>query len=305
MKNLFDIVDLSTYDNLKFIAEKIVEGFITGLHRSPFHGFSVEFSEHYIYNQGESTRFIDWKLYARTEKLFVKKFEEETNLRAYIIIDTSSSMFYPVEKKIINKVGFSIYSAAALIHILQKQRDAVSLFLISDEAEFISKPRSTKLHINYLYDQLYNLLNKKDFIGKPTQLAKHLDKYATLFHKRSLIIIFSDLFYFNDMEQIISTFKHLKYYNHEIIVFNTIDYKYEINLDFDNKPYLFIDMETGEKLKLKPTFFNKEYKEKIDAYRKELKYKLARYGVEYLDVDIRQHFSQILLPFLLKRNKMF
>ena len=305
MKTLYDLVDLSAFDNLKFIAEKIVEGFITGLHKSPFHGFSVEFAEHRVYNQGESTRFIDWKLYARTEKLFVKKFEEETNLRAYLIIDTSSSMFYPVEKKIISKAGFSVYSAAALIHLLQKQRDAVSLFLVSDKADFVSKPKSTRLHVNYLYEQLYHLLHTKNTTGKQTQLAQYLNQYAETFHKRSLIIIFSDLFYFEDTDSIISAFKHLKYRKHEIIVFNTIDYKYERHLDFDSRPYLFVDMETGEKIKLKPSFYTDEYQNKFEAYHKAIAYKLAQYGIEYIDVDIRQHFAQVLLPFLLKRNKLF
>ena len=305
MKTLYDIVDLSSFDNLSFIAKKIVEGFITGLHKSPFHGFSVEFAEHRIYNQGESTRFIDWKLFAKTEKLFVKKFEEETNLRAYIIIDASSSMFFPVEKNIINKIGFSIYSAAALIHLLKKQRDAASLMIISDKADFISKPKSTQLHVNYLYEQLYHLLKIKPQTGKETALPHYLDKFSELFHKRSLVIIFSDLLYFSNPEELINSFKHLKYKKHEIIVFNTLDEKLEEKLDYLNRPYLFEDMETKEKIKIQPHFYNREYRKKFEEYKKNLYYQLARYGVEIVDVNIRNPFSQVLLPFLLKRSKLY
>jgi len=305
LKTIYDLVELSAFDNLQFVAQKIVEGFITGLHKSPFHGFSVEFAEHRIYNQGESTRFVDWKLFARTEKLFVKKFEEETNLRAYIILDTSSSMMFPVEKEIINKLNFSIYSTAALIHLLKKQRDAVSLFAISDQADFVSKPKSTQLHINYLYNYLYQLLQNNNALGKKTNLAYYLDRYAELFHKRSLIIIFSDLFYFEDINKLIDAFKHLKYKKHEIIVFNTIDQKLEEYFDFEKRPYLFEDMETGEKIKLQPQFLKTEYKNKFEEYKKNIYYTLSKYGIEIINADIRQPFAQVLLPFLLKRSKMF
>jgi uncharacterized protein (DUF58 family) len=305
LKTLYDLIELSTFDNIPFVAQKIVEGFITGLHKSPFHGFSVEFAEHRIYNPGESTRFIDWKLYARTEKLFVKKFEEETNLRAYLILDTSSSMFFPTEKQIINKAAFSVFSAAALIHLLKKQRDASSLMLISDKTDFFSKPSTTQLHINYLYEQLYKLIISPIPTGKTTRLAEEIDIYAELFHKRSLIIIFSDLFYFSDPDKFINALKHLKYKKHEIIIFNTIDTKQEENLDFENRPYLFEDLETGEKIKLQPHFYNKLYKEKFEEYKKKITYSLSKYGIEVINANIRKHFAQVLLPVLIKRSKMF
>ena len=305
MKTLYDLVDISTFDNIPFIAQKIVEGFITGLHKSPFHGFSVEFAEHRIYNPGESTRFIDWKLYARTEKLFVKKFEEETNLRAYIIIDTSSSMFFPTEKKIVNKAAFSVFSAAALIHLLKKQRDASSLMLVSDKTDFYSKPGSTQLHINYLYEQLYKLITSPLPKGKTTALAEEIDTYAELFHKRSLVVIFSDLFYFPEPDNLINALKHLKYKKHEIIIFNTIDTKQEEELQFENRPYLFEDLETGEKIKLQPHFYNRIYKEKFAEYKKKITDNLSKYGIEVVNADIRNHFAQVLLPFLIKRSKLY
>ena len=305
MKTLYDLVDISTFENIPFIAQKIVEGFITGLHKSPFHGFSVEFAEHRIYNPGESTRFIDWKLFARTEKLFVKKFEEETNLRAYIIIDTSSSMYFPVEKKIINKLSFAVYSAASLIHLLKKQRDAAALYLISDKDDFVSKPGSTQLHVNYLYEQLYKLITSPVHKSKGTALADYIDVYAEMFHKRSLVIIFSDLFYFQEPQKLIDALKHLRYKKHEIIIFNTVDTKQEEELQFENRPYLFEDLETGEKIKLQPHFYNTEYKQRFEEYKKELVSTLTQYGIEVVNADIREHFAQVLLPFLIKRGKLY
>ena len=135
MNKLEDIIRYEQFDNLEFIASQIVAGFITGLHRSPYHGFSVEFAEHRVYNTGESTKHVDWKLYARTEKLFVKQFEEETNLRSYLVLDTSSSMLFPYPSAKVSKLRFSVYCAAALIHLLRKQRDASGLCLFSDRIE--------------------------------------------------------------------------------------------------------------------------------------------------------------------------
>ncbi|MFO7864461.1 MAG: DUF58 domain-containing protein, partial [Salinivirgaceae bacterium] len=151
------IREVSHLNSLDFFARQIVEGFITGLHRSPFHGFSVEFAEHRAYNKGESVRFIDWKLYGRTGKLYVKRFEEETNLRCQIVIDTSSSMFFPV-KSHTNKLQFSVYAAAAIIHMLNKQRDATGLSLFNDDLYFHTKARLSQPHIHKLYAMLDELL---------------------------------------------------------------------------------------------------------------------------------------------------
>ena len=306
MKNLYDVANLRQFDHLSFIAKQIVEGFITGMHKSPFHGFSVEFAEHRIYNQGESTRHVDWKLFARTDKLFVKKYEEETNLRAQIVLDTSSSMYFPVEEKRINKLSFSVYMAAALIYLLKKQRDAVGLSFISDKIDLMTPTRTSTTHINYLYEQLIPLLNPPDSpLGKTTSLAKQLHQLSEMVHRRSLIIIFSDLLQTESPEELISAIRHLKFKKNEVILVHTLDHRQEQNFDFDNRPYRFVDMETGKETKLNPSQIKAAYQERASAFFKEIKNKAGNYGIDVLEADIRQPFSQILTPFILKRKKMF
>lgn len=306
MKDLYEAANLRQFDHLSFIAKQIVEGFITGMHKSPFHGFSVEFAEHRIYNQGESTRHIDWKLFARSDKLFVKKYEEETNLRAHIVLDTSSSMYFPVEEKRINKLSFSIYMAAAIIFLLKKQRDAVGLTFISDKIDLMTPVRTATTHINYLYDQLALLLKQeKQTIQKTTSLAEQLHKLSEMVHRRSLIIIFSDLLQTDDAEALISAIRHLKFKKNEVILVHTLDNKQEYHLDFDNRPYRFVDMETGKEIKLNPSQIKAAYQKKSAAFFSEIKNKAGNYGITVVEADIREPFYQVLTPFLLKREKMF
>ncbi|MEI8115548.1 MAG: DUF58 domain-containing protein, partial [Bacteroidia bacterium] len=220
MNNLLDIQQLQQFDNLEFISKEVVEGFITGLHRSPFHGFSVEFAEHRLYNTGESTKHLDWKLFARTDRLFVKQYEEETNLRCQLVIDTSSSMLFPYEKgkpSKINKLAFSVYSAAAIIYLLRRQRDAVGLSLFSDEVDFHSQARLSSVHIDMLYSQLANLLNQEQaLLNKKTKTIEALHMIAENIHKRSLVILFSDLIEQESTDELFEALQHLKYNKHEV-----------------------------------------------------------------------------------------
>ena len=156
MNNLPDILQFQQFHNLKFISKEVVEGFITGLHRSPFHGFSVEFAEHRLYNKGESTKHIDWKLFARTDKLFVKRYEEETNLRCQLVIDTSSSMYFPVGEY--TKLDFSVDAAAAIIYMMRKQRDAVGVSLFGESLQLHTPCKSSVTHQRYLFSELEKLL---------------------------------------------------------------------------------------------------------------------------------------------------
>lgn len=180
---MIDIKQLESLASLELIAKQVVEGFITGLHKSPFHGFSVEFAEHRLYNNGESTKNIDWKLYARTDKLFVKRFEEETNLRCHILLDTSSSMYYPLKEKAafpdLNKISFSVYAAAALMHLLTKQRDAVAFAAFSDKIECNTPVKSSPSHLKYLFGLLENYLDlEKGKEKKNTNIAETLHLLA-------------------------------------------------------------------------------------------------------------------------------
>ena len=251
MTDTIDQKLIQPFGNLELIAKQVVEGFITGLHKSPFHGFSVEFSEHRQYNTGESTRHVDWKLYGRTDKLFVKRFEEETNLRCQIIIDNSSSMYYPVNKLLDiehpNKITFSVYAAASLIYLLRQQRDAVGLNIFSDTIELQTPARSNSSHQKMLYYHLEKMLAAYDESApKKTSAAEALHLIAENIHKRSLVVIFSDMMESNaNTDELFSALQHLKYNKHEVILFHVSDKGKELDFNFENRPYKFVDMETG------------------------------------------------------------
>jgi uncharacterized protein (DUF58 family) len=306
-----DLNRIQQFDSLEFIAKQVVEGFITGLHKSPFHGFSVEFAEHRLYNTGESTKHIDWKLYGRTDKLFVKRYEEETNLRCRIVIDNSSSMYFPatgnpsIDKP--NKITFSVYAAAALINLLKKQRDAVGLSLFSDTVELHTGARSTTVHQKYLYSELEKLLKPiGEDIHRRTFASKALHEIAEQVHKRSLILIFSDMFENGkDAEELFGALQHLRHNKHEVVLFHVVDQNKEIEFNFDNKPYKFIDMESGKELKLHPNEVREQYTKAVQAFKKELKLRCGQYRIDFVEADINKGFRQVLLPYLLKRDKLF
>jgi|TARA_B110000908_G_scaffold24960_1_gene28737 uncharacterized protein (DUF58 family) len=295
---------------LEFMAKQAVEGFITGMHKSPFHGFSVEFAEHKLYNTGESTRHIDWKLYARSEKLFVKRYEEETNLRCHLVIDHSSSMYFPAgvkaESDNLNKLKFSIYASAAMIELFRRQRDAVGLSLFSDTVSLKTKAKSSASHHQFLYNELEGLLNDMD---KPSQkktfTVEALHEIAESIPRRSLVVIFSDMLDNSERsDELFSALQHLKHNKHEVILFHTVDKSKEIDFDFANRPYTFVDMESGDEVKVNPRDVREEYVKGITEFAAELKLKCGQYGIDFVEADINAGFNQILLQYLVKRKKM-
>ncbi|HPK05552.1 MAG TPA: DUF58 domain-containing protein, partial [Bacteroidales bacterium] len=285
--------------------------FIIGLHKSPFHGFSVEFAEHRLYNSGESTRHIDWKLFGRTDRMYVKRFEEETNLRCQIIIDHSSSMYYPLIEKPKpenpNKITFSVYAAAALLYMLKKQRDAFGLSIFSDKIENHIQPRSSSVHHKYLMTLLGGLLKENAVKEKrTTSAAEILHQLAESMHKRSLVVIFSDMMESQGNPDVVfSALQHLKHNKHEVILFHTVDRSTEIDFSFSNRPYRFVDLETGDDIKLLPSEVRNEYLKTMQQFSHELKMRCGQYGIDFVEADVKQGFRQILLPYLLKREKMF
>lgn len=303
--NLNNYKELQDFGNLELLARQVVEGFITGLHKSPFHGFSVEFAEHRLYNSGDSIKNIDWKLFGRTDKLFVKRFEEETNLRCQIVMDVSSSMYFP--EKDFNKMMFSVYSAASLIYLLKKQRDAFGLSFFSDRVEFSTPAKSTAIHQKYLFGELENLLMQPSR-GKKTAVAEALHDIAEQIHKRSLVIIFSDMLEGGtsgeQLNEIFSALQHLKHNKHEVVIFNVLDHKKELDFDFDNRPYHFIDMESGEELKVHPSNVKQSYLDAVQSYHKDLKLRCAQYRIDLVDADIHAGFYPVLNAYLIKRGKM-
>ncbi len=301
---------IQAYSKLELIARQVVEGFITGLHKSPFHGFSVEFAEHRLYNDGEPTRHIDWKLFAKTDKLFVKRYEEETNLRCQIIIDHSASMFIPFENQgnfeNPNKISFSVYAAAAIIEMLKRQRDAFGLTIFSDDIEEYYKAKSNESHRHLIYDSLEKILDKiEPQQNRKTNIAKNLHQIAEMTHKRSLIIIFSDFFENkNTTDEIFTSLQHLKHFKHEVIIFHVVNKKEEVEFDFKNRPYKFIDPESGDIIKINPQDIKERYKSIMADYTRELKLKCGQYKIDFVEVDINEGFNEVLLPYLLKRKKM-
>ena len=302
-----DLQQIHSYSKLELIAKQVVEGFITGLHKSPFHGFSVEFAEHRLYNTGESTKHIDWKLYGRTEKLFIKRYEEETNLRCQLIIDASSSMYFPeidFNADKFNKLKFSVYAAAAIMNLLKKQRDAVGLSIFSDKLDVHSPTKSSSVHHKYLINELESLINAPKKNTK-TSSINALHTIAETVHKRSLMIIFSDMMEnVDDDEQLFAALQHLKYNKHEVILFHTYDKKLELDFEFENRPYQFIDLETGEEIKVHPNDVKKNYIENMQKRKKMLKLKCLQFGIEFVEADVNQGFNSILQSYLIKRAKM-
>ena len=295
---------------MELFANQVVEGFVTGLHKSPYHGFSVEFAEHRLYNTGESTKHIDWKLYGRTDKLFVKRYEEETNLRCQLVIDASSSMYYPnlvspsLEKP--NKLLFAIYASAVMMNLLKKQRDAVGLSIYADKLEVHTPNRTTQRHHRILYHELDKLLLIDPVkSAKQTQSTIALHQVSELLHKRSLVMIFTDFIHSTKtLEEQFHAYKHLKYNKHEIVLFYLNEPITEKDLEFDNKPYKFVDLETGEEIKLSPNLYQKKHKEQAENYLKELKLKCLQYKIDFVEIDINKGFAKVLNSYLLKRQKM-
>jgi len=308
---LLDQSHFERYSPLEFLARQVVEGFITGLHKSPFHGFSVEFAEHRLYNTGESIRNIDWKLFGRSDRLYVKRFEEETNLRCQVFIDNSSSMYYPVISKPDiqnpNKITFSIYLTAALLFLLRKQRDAAGLSFFSDTIELHTQCKSSSVHYKYLYNELEKVLHPiSPETRKKTALAQVIHELAERIHRRSLVLIFSDMFENTDeTEEMFSALQHLKHNKHEVVLFQVVDKNKELEFNYDNRPYKFIDLESAREIKLFPQEVRQQYLTGIEEFRKDLILRCGQYKIDLVEADINASFHQVLLPYLVKRSMLY
>ncbi|MGE0588411.1 MAG: DUF58 domain-containing protein [Cyclobacteriaceae bacterium] len=301
MKINFDSVKQS--GNLELLARQLVEGFITGLHKSPYHGFSVEFAEHRLYNEGQSTRHIDWKAFARTDRLYTKQYEEETNLRCLIAIDCSSSMYYPADT--LAKFKFSIYAASAISYLLHKQRDAVGLCLFSDKIDEFTPIKSTPSHLDKLFQTLEKAIERGAKEPKTTKVSDVLHEIAEKTHKRSLIVIFSDMFDSDeDTNEIFKALQHLKHNKHEVLLFHVTDHETELAFNFDERPYEFIDLESREKIKLNPAEIRERFTTQLNVFHKELKLKCNQLKIDFISANSQSNFFEVLQAYLIKRSKM-
>jgi uncharacterized protein (DUF58 family) len=302
-----ELQEASGFLNFDLQAKSIVEGFISGMHKSPFHGFSAEFAEHKIYNNGESTRHIDWKLFAKTDKLYTKRFDEETNLRCHLIIDNSSSMHYPkVDQPSIdqlNKISFSVLAAAALMKLLKKQRDAVGLSVYSDAMDYYAPEKGSERHHQMLMDRLnVTVSSPQKEVGTKTYEVLH--QIAEKLHRRSLIFLFTDMLQPDqESEQLFEALRHLNHNKHELVLFHVYDKATEYNFKFDNTPRRFVDVETGAAVDLYPESLQANYEAAISAYFKDLCMKCGQYKINYVGVDVQEGFNKILTTYMLERQK--
>lgn len=295
---------ISEFKHLEMLANQIVEGFISGMHKSPFHGFSAEFAEHKVYNVGESTKHIDWKLFAKTDRLYTKKFEEDTNLRCHIIIDNSSSMHYPkLDKDLFfkNKIGFSVLASAVLMNILKKQRDAVGLSVFSNTYEYYAPDKGSDRHHRMVLNALENLLEKPK-TQKSTDTITFLHQIAEKIHRRSMIILFTDMFQSGNEEALFDALQHLKHNKNKVVLFHVIDNKTELNFDFDNAPRKFIDMETGDEVNLFAENVKQEYEKGVNNYFKKLALTCAQNKIKYIPVGVGENFEKILTIYLVEKQ---
>jgi uncharacterized protein (DUF58 family) len=289
--------------SLELLARQLVEGFITGLHKSPYHGFSVEFAEHRLYNEGENTRHIDWKVYARTDKLFTKRYEEETNLRCLLAIDVSPSMYYPASSRA--KLRFAVQATASLAYLLSRQRDAVGLCLFSDTVKSLTPVKSSATHLNKIMTVLDHLLQEEPSAAPRTSVATVLHEMAEKIHKRSLVIIFSDMFDgHEDTDELFKALQHLKHNKHEVIVFHVMDYETELQFNFEDRPIEFIDLENGQRLKLNPGDVRETYRAAAGKFHDRLKLKCNQYKIDFIEADVQTDMSTILQTYLIKRARM-
>ena len=288
--------------NINFLAKKLVEGFITGLHKSPYHGFSVEFAEHRLYNTGESTRHIDWKVFAKTDRLYTKRYEEETNLRCHILIDASSSMRYPAKTQ--EKLQFAVYASAALSWLLHRQRDAVGITTFADRILSRSAVKSTQSHIHKLFIMLEALLQNGQK-QETTNIPGVLHEIANTIHKRSLVVVFSDMFArTEEHDDLFSGLMHLRHNKHEVILFHVVDHRTELDFNFDDRPHLFIDLESGDKIKLQPSQIKQSFRSKARAELNYLRHKCGQLEIDFVEADVSDDFNHIFNSYLIKRAKM-
>ena len=303
---LFDNYEVKDLSNLELLAKQVVEGFIIGLHKSPFHGFSVEFAEHRIYNPGENTRSIDWKVYARTDKMFSKRYEEETNLRCHILLDVSSSMYFPDPKTPAhNKLGFATLAAASLMNLLMKQRDAFGLSVFDSAVHEHTKAKASMTQYRFLLGILDKYLAESQHLNKKTSATDAIHQIAESIHKRSLVCIFSDMFEnHDDTEGLFSALQHLKYNKHEVVLFHVVDHSKEMAFEYENRPTIFVDMESGDKIRLQPNQIKSFYVEQVSKFTDSLKARCLQYKIDFVECDINKGFKEILQTYLLKRTKM-
>jgi uncharacterized protein (DUF58 family) len=275
-------------------ARLVVEGFITGLHKSPYHGFSVEFAEHRQYMPSDDIRRIDWKIYGRTDRYYIKQYEEETNLKAYIILDASKSMDFASQKNI-RKLEYASYLAAALSYLLIEQRDAVGLTIYDEKIRQYLPPHSHKTYLKQILKELEHVQ-----AGNLTSTSKALHEIAERIKRRGLVVVISDLL--DDPSQVMKALKHFRHKKNEVIVFQVLD-PYERSFAFGGDA-IFRDMETHEELMTQPYHIQKSYQLTIKSFLEHYKRECRENAIDYMLVDTATPFDSVLFEYLNKRSRI-
>lgn len=295
--------DFQHFGHVELLAKQLVEGFITGLHKSPFHGFSVEFAEHRSFNSGESTRHIDWKVYAKTDKLFVKRYEEETNLRCQLVLDVSGSMFYPTDTR--GKLTFATVAAGSLAYLLHKQRDAIGLttFLDANLSHRPAKATGAQLHL--VFDTLQSVVTgPAPSTQSPQTIIPALHDLAERLPKRSLVVLFTDLFDDpTNYEAVFSALQHLRHKQHEVLLFHITQPQTEKDFTWENRPYTFVDTESGEVLKLRPSEYKEAYQRHMNDFYQDVKLRCGQMKIDFVPVDCDGEIDQVLIAFFMRRGR--
>lgn len=293
-RKYLDPETIAKLGNIEMKARLVVEGFITGLHRSPYHGFSVEFAEHRQYRQGDEIRHVDWKVFARTNKYYVKQFEEETNLRSMIAVDASASMKYS-SKGIISKFEYASYLAASLALLMIKQRDAVGLCTYDTDIKSFLPPNSKPSYISEILKTLETTIPAYE-----TGTANSLNLLAERIKRRGLVIIISDLF--DNPESVLNGLKHFRHKKHEVIVFHTLDPR---EIDFNlGRAATFKDMETGEEIISQPYQMKISYQNAVKEFIETIKKECRNHNIDYNLIDTSMPFDKALRDYLTKRKNI-
>lgn len=286
--------NIAKLENIELKARLVVEGFITGLHRSPYHGFSVEFAEHRQYRAGDEIKHLDWKVFARSEKYYIKQYEEETNLRSMIVLDTSASMNY-ASKGNITKYEYAKYLSAAITYMLINQRDAVGVSLFDNKIRSFFPPRSKQSYLGELLREIDAAEPSNE-----TNSAPALDEIAERIKRRGLVVVISD--FFDDISSVLKALSHFRHKNHDVIVFQILDPR-EVDFKFGNAA-AFVDMETAEEMITQPHQIEKSYKETFASFLHSLKNGCRNMNIDYNLILTSDSFDKALKEFIAKRSRM-
>jgi len=298
-----DPVAVSKLSTMELRARLIVEGFITGLHRSPYHGFSVEFAEHRPYNPGDELRHVDWKVYAKTDRFYVKQYEEETNLRHHVVLDTSPSMRYKGDAEL-SKLEYGSYLAAGLHNLMLKQRDATGLIGFDETVHTVRPPKATPGYLNQLLIALEQMSSEEPD-GRRTSAAAALDEVAERIGRRSLVVVITDLFEnIGAHDDLLKSLRHLRHRGHEVIVFHVLEGQTERRFNFPDRPMLFRDVETGDEVTLQPAQLRDHYEEAVEHFTETFRRNCLEHDIDFAELDTNEPYDTALMAYLNKRSRL-